>query len=60
MSGTPVNAAGRFQVNFELVPIEEIEIMKNLRPMYFPVLWAEESVSLGKKFTNLLKYQLIL
>lgn len=51
---------GRVQVNIEIVPIESIEMMKDLQPMYLPVLWFEDGVDLEKKFTNMLKYQLIL
>lgn len=59
-AGAPVSALGRAQVNFEVVPIEGVTIMKDLQPMYFPVLWFEDGVDLGKKYTNMLKYQLIL
>lgn len=53
-------AAGRFQINIDVVPIEDIEILKNVQPMFLPVLWAEEGVVLPKKFSNMLKYQLVL
>lgn len=59
-SGTPVSAFGRIQLNMEVMAIEEIPFMRNLSSMYLPILWIEDGVSLGKKFTNMLKYQLIL
>lgn len=59
-AGAPISAMGRGQANFEIVPIEEIPFMKNLQPMYLPMFWFEDGVDLDKKFTNMLKYQLIL
>lgn len=59
-AGAPISAMGRGQANFEIVPIEEISFMKDLQPMYLPMFWFEDGVDLEKKFTNMLKYQLIL
>ncbi|XP_055299434.1 sensory neuron membrane protein 1-like [Sitodiplosis mosellana] len=60
LAGAPVSAMPRVQVNFEVVPIEEIPYMKDLQPMYLPLLWLEDGVDMPKKFINMLKYQLIL
>ncbi|XP_031619154.1 sensory neuron membrane protein 1-like [Contarinia nasturtii] len=53
-AGAPVSAIGRAQVNFEIVPIESVDMMKDLQKMYLPLLWFEEGVNLSKKYTNLL------
>lgn len=59
-AGAPISAAGRLQLNFEVGPVEEIEMMNNLQPMLLPFAWFENGVDLKKKFVNMLKYQLIL
>lgn len=59
-AGAPISAMGRGQASFEVVPIEEIPFMKDLQEMYLPLFWFEDGVDLEKKFTNMLKYQLIL
>lgn len=59
-AGAPVSALARAQVNVEVVPIEQIPIMKDLQPMYLPLLWFENGVDMPKKLINMLKYQLIL
>lgn len=51
---------GRGQANFEIVPVEGIPFMENLQSMYLPMFWFEDGVDLEKKFTNMIKYQLIL
>lgn len=55
-----MSAMGRGQINFEIVPVEEIPFMKDLQSMYLPMMWFEDGVNLEKKYTNMLKYQLIL
>lgn len=59
-AGAPVSAMPRVQINFEVVPIEEIPYMKDLQPMYLPLMWFDDGVDMPKKYVNLLKYQLIL
>lgn len=59
-AGAPLNAEVRAQVNFEIVPIEQIPFMKDLQPMYLPLLWFEDCVNLDKKLAILLKFSLIL
>lgn len=60
MTGTPLSAAKRLQFNLEVLPIPEVEIMQNFRPMLFPLFWIEEGAHLDKKFTNKIKNTLFL
>lgn len=60
ISGTPLAAAKRLQINIDLMPLQEIEIMQNVPEMIFPLLWVEEGANLNKTFVNMLKYQLFL
>lgn len=60
LAGAPLSAEVRAQINFEVVPIEQIPFMKDLQPMYLPLLWFEDCMNLDKKLINMLKYQLIL
>lgn len=48
------------QLNWEVVPLEEVKIMKDFQEMLLPMMWIEEGVQLNKTFVNMLKYQLIL
>lgn len=47
-------------MNFEIVPIEDIPYMAELQPMLLPIMWIENGMDLPKKYTNMLKNQLIL
>lgn len=58
LTGTVVAAAKRLQFAFEMKPIPQIEIMKNLPEVIFPLFWVEEGVQLSRTFTNPLKYGL--
>lgn len=55
ITGTPVYAAKRLQFNLEVVPIEEVPYMANLREMYYPLFWVEEGAALTKDFVKQLK-----
>lgn len=59
-SGTPLAGAKRLQLNWDVVPLEDVPIMKDLQEMLMPMIWLEEGVQLNKTFVNMLKYQLIL
>lgn len=48
------------QLNWDVVPLEDIPIMKDIQEMLLPMLWIEEGVQLNKTFVNMLKYQLVL
>lgn len=58
VTGIPMDGAGRIQINFELEPIKEIQVMSKLPKMIFPWLWFEISVDLPDYLTNLIKYTL--
>lgn len=60
MTGTPLSAAKRLQFNLQVRPIPEVDIMKDLREMIFPIFWIEEGAHLDKKFTNKIKNTLFL
>lgn len=60
ISGTPMSAAKRIQINVDLKPLPQIDVMKELPEMLFPVFWCEEGADLNKTFVNMLKYQLFL
>lgn len=47
--------AKRLQFNLEIVPIEEISYMSDLREMYYPLFWVEESTALNETFVNQVK-----
>lgn len=55
-----LQAAKRLQFNLEMVPIEEVPYMANIREMYYPLFWVEEGAALGKKFVNQIKNTVIL
>lgn len=60
VTGTPMNAAKRLQFNLEIVPIEEIPYMANVREMYYPLFWVEEGAALNKTYVNQVKNTVIL
>lgn len=60
LTGTPLSAAKRLQFNLEVKPIPEIEIMKTMREVIFPLFWVEESAHLGRDWTNKIKNSLFL
>lgn len=60
LTGVAFSAAKRLQFNMEMKPIPEIEIMKTMPDMPFPLFWLEESVVITKKDATLMKYTLFL
>lgn len=46
----------RVQVNFELEPVEGIEVMSKLPKMIFPFLWFETTANIPDFMANYLKY----
>lgn len=56
IAGIDVRPYGRAQVNFELEPVPQIEVMSKLPKMLFPVLWFEESANIPDYLINYLKY----
>lgn len=55
MTGTPLKAAKRLQFNLEVVPIEEVPYMADLREMYYPLFWIQESAALEKEYVKPVK-----
>lgn len=58
-TGSPVVARQKVQFNLAIVPLEEVEQMKNLPEVLLPIFWVEEGVALNKTYTNMIKHQLI-
>lgn len=48
------------QINFEIMPLEAIDVMTNVQELLLPMVWIEEGLAINKTFVNMLKYQLIL
>lgn len=51
-TGTLFSGARRLQFNLEFVPIEEISYMADVREMYYPMFWVEESSALNATYVN--------
>ncbi|XP_067633281.1 sensory neuron membrane protein 1-like [Eurosta solidaginis] len=60
ISGTPLSAAKRLQFSLSVMPVPEVEVMKNLRPLIMPLFWVEEAASLDKSWTDMLKKKVFL
>ncbi|XP_055300262.1 sensory neuron membrane protein 1-like [Sitodiplosis mosellana] len=58
-SGIPFLVAKRLQINFELAPIPEIEVMANFRSIIFPWIWVEERLKLNGAYVTLIHSTLI-
>lgn len=55
-----MSGVGRVQLNFELVPVKEIDVMAKLPQMIFPWLWIEETADIPEYLVNMLKYSFVL
>lgn len=55
-----MSAAKRLQFNLEVVPIEEVPYMAELREMYYPMFWIEEGANLDKVYVKQIKNTVIL
>ena len=60
MTGSPLSAAKRLQFNLEVKTIPQVEMMKNIPDVMFPLFWVEEGVNLGRDFTDKMKNSLFL
>lgn len=60
MTGAPLSGMRRAMFSLEMKPIPEIEIMKTMPEVIFPLFWVQEGVSLGKKDTDKLKNTIFL
>ncbi|XP_055299621.1 sensory neuron membrane protein 1-like [Sitodiplosis mosellana] len=60
MTGSPLKAAKRLQFSLEVKSIPQVEMVKNVPDVIFPLFWVEEGVSLGREFTDKMKNSLFL
>lgn len=60
LTGTALSAAKRFQFNLDVTPLPQVEIMKNMPTLVFPMFWIEESVRLDKDMTDHMKNSMFL
>ncbi|KAK0093644.1 hypothetical protein PV326_013016 [Microctonus aethiopoides] len=58
--GLPLQVQGRLQLNLLLQPIERIGIFANISKVYVPILWFTQEANLTSKYTNQIKFVLIL
>lgn len=57
-AGAPMSAHGRIQLSFEIVPVENVELMSNFQEMFLPFLRIDEGTDFNVKFTNIIKYKI--
>lgn len=61
ITGSQINAAKRLQFNLDVVPIKEVESMKNLPEVVLPLFWVEERAPFHERNNHiLLQHQLLL
>lgn len=48
-------ASKRMQFNLEVMPVPEIEWMKNMPEVLLPLFWVQEGVALDKEMTDQMK-----
>lgn len=54
-TGSVLSGAKRLQFNLDVKPVMNISHMANLREMYYPMFWVEESVALNETYVNQIK-----
>lgn len=59
-TGVPLLVSKRLQLSFELAQLNEVEVMKNLRNMVFPLVWFEEIIKLPGIYVTILHLALVL
>ncbi|XP_022079488.1 lysosome membrane protein 2-like isoform X2 [Acanthaster planci] len=57
MTGGPLNIAKRLQINVYMQPFEKFDKLKNLRKLFLPVVWLNESGLLTESGADQLKSQ---
>lgn len=51
-TGIPLDVAARFQINMLVRPMENIGLYHEAPTLFFPVLWFEQTVSMGEEMAN--------
>lgn len=51
-TGIPLEVAARFQINMLVRPVENIGLYSEAPTLFFPVLWFEQTVSMGEDVAN--------
>lgn len=54
-TGSVLSGAKRLQFNLDVAPIQSISYAANLREMYYPMFWLEESVALNETYVSQIK-----
>lgn len=60
MTGSPLSAARRLQFSMQVKPIPEVDLMKDFPDVTIPIFWIEETVNLGREFTDKMKNSIFL
>lgn len=58
-AGLPASFDIRIQFSLEIVTIEDHPLLGKVQPMYLPFAWTSNSNNLNKKFTRMVKFQLV-
>lgn len=60
MTGSPLLAYKRFQLNLEVKKLPQVKLMENMPDLIWPLFWAEEHVALERDLTDKMKNTLFL